>query len=59
EIKSRQDAEKWGGTAGLAFDPCYHRACDNLANFSATALDINADAVAQSVLFFAMNRLPR
>lgn len=57
EIKSQEDAEQWGGTPGLAFDPCYHRACDNLANFNASALDVNADAVAHSVLYFAMHRL--
>lgn len=57
EIKSAQEAKTWGGTAGVAFDPCYHRACDNLSNFGALALDINADAVAHSVLFFAMHRL--
>ena len=59
EIKSQQEAATSGGTAGKAFDPCYHRACDNLDNFNAAALDVNADAVANSVLFFAMNRLAR
>lgn len=57
EIKSPQEARIWGGTAGMAFDPCYHRACDGLSNFDARALDVNADAVADSVLFFAMHRL--
>ena len=59
EIKSQEEAQTWGGTAGKAFDACYHSACDNLANFNATALDINADAVANAVLFYAMNRLER
>ncbi len=57
-IKTAQEAQTWGGTAGQAYDPCYHRACDNMANNNAAALQTNAHAVASSALFFAMNRLP-
>lgn len=39
-------AQKWGGQAGRAFDPCYHAACDTTANLNATALDRNIDAIA-------------
>jgi len=56
EIKSREEARLWGGRAGVAFDPCYHRSCDKLSNIGARALDINADAVAHTVLFYAMRR---
>lgn len=55
---------QWGGTVdpGLAgqFDPCYHLACDSFPinghpdNINDKALDINSDAVAHSVLTFAM-----
>ncbi|PRY61580.1 aminopeptidase S [Knoellia remsis] len=44
-LKSSAQAQKWGGTAGRAFDPCYHRACDTTANIDPTALDRGADAV--------------
>jgi aminopeptidase S len=47
--KSSAQATKWGGTAGSAFDPCYHRACDTIANLNDTALDRNADAIAHAV----------
>lgn len=57
-IKTAQEARTWGGTAGQAYDPCYHRACDNMANNNDAALQTNAHAVASSALFFAMNRLP-
>ena len=57
-IKTAQEAATWGGTAGQAYDPCYHRACDNMANNSDAALDVNADAVASAALFHAMHRLP-
>jgi aminopeptidase S len=49
QTKSSDQAAKWGGTAGEAFDPCYHRACDTLDNIDATALDRNTDAIATAV----------
>ncbi|MEU6641299.1 M28 family metallopeptidase [Saccharomonospora sp. NPDC046836] len=45
-IKTEEQAAKWGGEAGAAFDDCYHRACDNLGNVDRVALDRNADAMA-------------
>jgi aminopeptidase S len=47
--KTSAQAEKWGGTAGEAFDPCYHSACDTTDNIDATALDRNSDAIAAAV----------
>jgi aminopeptidase S len=46
--KTAAQAQKWGGTAGQAFDRCYHRSCDTTANVNATALDRNADAMAHA-----------
>ena len=54
-IKTADEAAQWGGTAGQQYDPCYHLACDTFANNNLSALDVNADAVAFSVLQFAMN----
>ncbi|OLF12181.1 Leupeptin-inactivating enzyme 1 [Actinophytocola xinjiangensis] len=48
-IKTSAQAQKWGGTAGQAYDPCYHRSCDTTANINVTALDRNADAIAYAV----------
>ncbi|MEO3875661.1 M28 family peptidase [Nonomuraea sp. B12E4] len=48
-IKSSTHASLWGGTAGQAFDVCYHRACDTTANINDTALNRNADAIAYAV----------
>ncbi|MGW6455319.1 M28 family metallopeptidase [Streptomyces sp. NPDC055078] len=47
--KSAAQAQKWGGTAGQAFDRCYHSSCDTTANINDTALDRNSDAIAHSV----------
>lgn len=52
-IKSAAQAATYGGTAGVAYDPCYHQACDNIANYSATGLDQMSDAAAHAVLLFS------
>jgi Zn-dependent M28 family amino/carboxypeptidase len=54
-IKTIDEAAVWGGTAGDQYDPCYHLACDTFDNISLKALDVNSDAVAYSVLQYAMN----
>jgi Zn-dependent M28 family amino/carboxypeptidase len=53
-IKTAAQAAIYGGTAGVAYDPCYHQACDTIANLSGTALDQMSDAIAHSTLVFAM-----
>ena len=52
-IKTAAQAAKWGGTAGIAYDPCYHQVCDNLGNVNRVALDRNLDAMAWSVGVYA------
>ncbi len=47
--KSSTQAQKWGGTAGQAFDRCYHSSCDTTSNINDTALDRNSDAIAHAV----------
>ncbi|WP_447040662.1 M28 family metallopeptidase [Streptomyces sp. DSM 118878] len=47
--KTSAQAQKWGGTAGQAFDRCYHSSCDSTSNISDTALDRNSDAIAHAV----------
>jgi Zn-dependent M28 family amino/carboxypeptidase len=54
-IKTAQEAAIWGGVAGVAYDPCYHQACDTYANNNDQALDVNSDAIAYAVLQYAMN----
>ncbi|GAA2620858.1 M28 family metallopeptidase [Streptomyces axinellae] len=48
-IKTQAQARKWGGTAGRAYDQCYHSACDTTTNIDAKALDLHSDAVAHAV----------
>ena len=56
-IKTAEEAatEGWGGTAGIAYDPCYHQACDNYDNINLFAYGVNVDAVAFSTLQYAMS----
>jgi Zn-dependent M28 family amino/carboxypeptidase len=54
-IKTPAQVAVYGGTAGQQYDPCYHAACDTFDNVSLEVLDLNADAIAYSVLQYAMN----
>ncbi|MEV7415416.1 M28 family peptidase [Streptomyces sp. NPDC089919] len=48
-VKSSSEAAKWGGTAGRAYDSCYHSACDTTSNINATALNRSADGIAYTI----------
>jgi len=57
--KSPQQATAWGGQAGVAFDRCYHAACDRLDQVNQVALDRFTRATAGAVAQFAvMNGRP-
>ncbi|GAA1476926.1 aminopeptidase PaaP [Nocardioides aestuarii] len=58
-VKTAAEAAVYGGTAGVAYDPCYHQACDTFANNSNTALDQMSDAAAQATLLLAKRNLTR
>ena len=47
DVKSEAEQAAYGGTAGEAFDPCYHKACDDINNLSVRALNQMSDAVAR------------
>jgi Zn-dependent M28 family amino/carboxypeptidase len=55
EEKTPEQQAIWGGTAGEQFDPCYHLACDTLANNSPHALEVNSDLVAFAQLTYAFS----
>ncbi|KAJ3355214.1 hypothetical protein HDU83_003791 [Entophlyctis luteolus] len=40
EIKTEEQAAAYGGTAGVAFDPCYHLSCDTLENIEGLGMKI-------------------
>jgi Zn-dependent M28 family amino/carboxypeptidase len=49
-IMTAEQAATYSGTAGIAYDPCYHQACDTYDNNSAAGLDSMSDAAAHVVL---------
>ena len=50
DIKTPEQVALYGGEPGVAFDECYHQACDTLDNINQEILDVNADAVALATL---------
>ena len=48
----------YGGVAGVAYDPCYHQACDTFFNLSYTALDQMSDAAAHATWTLARSQSP-
>jgi Zn-dependent M28 family amino/carboxypeptidase len=57
-IKTAQQEAIYGGLAGLAYDPCYHQACDTFTNVSRRALNQMSDATAHSVWTLARSQTP-
>ncbi|WP_398900988.1 M28 family metallopeptidase [Streptomyces sp. 1114.5] len=53
KIKSPEQADRYGGTPGSAYDSCYHKACDDLANIDMDAFDVNIDVIAHAVGTYA------
>ena len=55
EIKQPEQVALYGGTAGVAFDPCYHQLCDVLANINEKGLDEHSDAAVHAIWTFAQS----
>ena len=54
KIKTAEEAALFGGTAGIALDPCYHQACDTINNLNPKAFgemkNAGADVLYQLML---------
>jgi Zn-dependent M28 family amino/carboxypeptidase len=55
-IKTAEQATVYGGTAGVAYDVCYHQACDTINNLSTTALAELGDGAAHAVYTLALTK---
>ena len=55
-VKTAEQAARYGGTAGVAYDPCYHEACDDINNVSTKALSEMGDAAAHATATLALTR---
>ena len=51
--KTEEQQEVFGGEAGVPFDACYHRACDDIDNLSGESLDTLSDAAAHATAVLA------
>lgn len=52
-IKTPEQQRRFGGTAGVAYDPCYHEACDDIDNPSMKSLDEFSNAMADVIWEYA------
>ena len=52
--KTAEEVVIYGGEVGEQYDPCYHAACDTIANIDLEVLEQMADAAAHATQTFAM-----
>jgi Zn-dependent M28 family amino/carboxypeptidase len=57
-IKTAQQAVDYSGTAGVAYDHCYHQACDTIDNVNTTAFDQMSDAAVTALTQLALLQGP-
>ena len=55
-VKTAAQAQVYGGTAGAAYDACYHSACDTITNLNTDALNELGDAAAHAVYTLAVTK---
>ncbi len=57
-IKTAEQAALYGGTAGIALDPCYHQACDTTGNLNLKAFGEMKNAAADVLYQLMLTRNP-
>ncbi|SEG43951.1 M28 family metallopeptidase [Vibrio hangzhouensis] len=55
KTKTADEVALFGGDIDVAYDVCYHQACDDLNNVSQEALHINTQALAYVTTYYAMS----
>ena len=55
-VKTPEQQALYGGQAGVAFDECYHQACDTIDNLNHQGLSEMSDAAADAVFQLARTR---
>jgi Zn-dependent M28 family amino/carboxypeptidase len=51
-----RDPRQGDGEVGVAFDPCYHQACDDVSNLDPSILGVMGDLIAQTTLVLAVSK---
>lgn len=49
DLKTEEEAEMFGGEAGVALDKCYHQACDDIDNLNMEAFELHSKLIAAAV----------
>ena len=57
-IKTEEQVALYGGEAGIAYDPCYHEACDTFDNIDIEGFEQMLNAATNAVGVFARNTPP-
>lgn len=57
KTKTAEEVVKFGGEIDMAYDHCYHQACDDLNNISQKALYVNTQALAYVTTYYAMSKI--
>jgi Zn-dependent M28 family amino/carboxypeptidase len=55
-VKTAEEAQIYGGTAGEPYDSCYHQACDTATNLNADALKELGDAAAHATAVLTLSK---
>ncbi|MGF1722030.1 M20/M25/M40 family metallo-hydrolase [Vibrio kyushuensis] len=55
KVKSAEEVDQFGGEIDVAYDICYHQACDDLNNVSHKALFVNTQALAYVTTYYAFS----
>lgn len=53
--KTEEEAALYGGTAGQAYDSCYHQACDTIDNINREALEIHLQAITYAAVSLGLS----
>ncbi|KAJ3510676.1 hypothetical protein NLJ89_g4538 [Agrocybe chaxingu] len=60
-IMTEEQAGWWNAQAGVAYDICYHQACDGIANLNVSAWELNTRGAAHNIATYArsLEGIPR
>ncbi|KAI8136786.1 hypothetical protein BJV82DRAFT_638176 [Fennellomyces sp. T-0311] len=54
-VMTEEQAKRYGRKAGVAYDECYHQACDTIDNLSHEAFLLNSRAIAHALATFSQS----
>ena len=57
-VKTEQEAVDFGGVPGVAYDVCYHQACDDLTNLSDRSFLRLSHAAATALVVYGLTKDP-